>query len=149
MLLNWYFSTKFFFCKIQRIFDVENRLSESDFCTFDSIFGYLTSLMKKSTLNSIILINILDLFFFSRIISFGCSSRIDWCGKLFWKSEHFFGGENFSNHQAASKLGPEWFIYSICFCLCSKCDIWTLYFTWDERQTLGRYQQRVWREKTF
>ena len=38
LLLNWYFSTKFFFRKIRRIFDVENRLWKSDFGTFWCLF---------------------------------------------------------------------------------------------------------------
>ena len=38
LLLNWYFSTKIFFRKIRRIFDVENRLWKSDFGTFWRLF---------------------------------------------------------------------------------------------------------------
>ena len=38
LLLNWYFSTKIFFRKIRRIFDIENRLWKSDFGTFWHLF---------------------------------------------------------------------------------------------------------------
>ena len=38
LLLNWYFSTKIFFRKIRRIFDVENRLWNQILALFDVYF---------------------------------------------------------------------------------------------------------------
>ena len=47
-LLNWYYPTKFFFRKIPMIFDIENDFENQILAHLTSIFGHLTSLMKKS-----------------------------------------------------------------------------------------------------
>lgn len=79
-----------------------------------------------------------SLQFYRRTLSIGSQSWIDWFGQLFWKLEHFSGGENVP--QSFKCFGAEWCLLAVFWSLCSQCHFWTLCVAGNQRQAFGRYQ---------